>query len=173
LNAVYPHDWAGFFKSRIDAPGQPAPLAGIEMAGYRLVFRDEPNPFDKALMGDSKYLSLFYSLGIAIDKDNKVSGCRWDSPAFNAGIVPGAKIIAVNGIAYDQDILKDAITAAKTGGPAAGKPIELILQRGDRVQTVALDYHEGLRWPWLERAVPGHQAAPLDLLLAPRRAGAK
>jgi predicted metalloprotease with PDZ domain len=110
-----------------------------------------------------------------------VSGCLWGSAAFNAGIVTGAKIIAVNGIAYDQDTIKDAITAAKSGGPAEAKPIELIVQRGNRVQTVPLDYNDGLRWPWLERAPegarqgggPGQQPAPLDLLLAPRRAGAK
>lgn len=173
LNLVYPHDWAGFFKSRIDSPGQPAPLAGIEMSGYRLVFKDEPNPYDKARMADGKYLSLFQSLGIVIDKDNKVSGCRWDSPAFNAGIVTGARIIAVNGVTYDQDTIKAAITAAKTAGAAAARPIELIIQRGDRVQTVHLDYHDGLRWPWLERTAPGKEPAPLDLLLAPRRAGAK
>ncbi len=173
LNSVYPYDWAAFFSSRIASPGQPAPLAGIEMAGYRLVFKDEPNPYDKARMADGKYLSLFHSLGIVIDKDNKVTGCRWDSPAFNAGIVNGAKIIAVNGIAYDQDMIKAAITAAKHGGASASKPMELIIQRGDRVQTVQLDYHDGLRWPWLERATPGKEPAPLDLLLAPRRSATK
>jgi predicted metalloprotease with PDZ domain len=173
LNEIYPHDWAGFFKNRIATAGQPAPLAGIEMAGYRLVFRDTPNPFDKARMADGKYLSLIHSLGIVIDKDNKVGGCRWDSPAFNAGLVSGAKIIAVNGMTYDQDTIKDAIIAARTGGPAAGKPIELIVQRGDRVQTVKLDYHDGLRWPWLERVAPGKEPTPLDLLLAPRREHAR
>ena len=173
LDRVYRHDWDSFIRTRIETPDQPAPLAGIESAGYRLVFKDTPNPYDKARMDDGKYLSLFHSLGIVIDKDNKVSGCRWDSPAFDAGIVSGAKIVAVGGIAYDQDTIKAAITAAKTGGANAGKPIELIVQRGDRVQTLAVNYHDGLRWPWLERAAPGRQPAPLDLLLAPRRAGAK
>ncbi len=173
LNSVYPHDWDGFIRSRIETPDQPVPLSGIESAGYRLTFKDEPNPYDKARMEDGKFLSLFHSLGIAIDKDNKVSGCRWDSAAFNAGVVPGAKLIAVNGIAYDQDTIKAAVTAAKHGGPAAGKPIELIIQRGDRVQTIAVDYHDGLRWPWLVRVAPGQRPAPLDLLLAPRRTGAK
>jgi predicted metalloprotease with PDZ domain len=173
LNSVYPHDWAAFLKTRIGQPAQPAPLAGIEMAGYRLVFKDEPNAYDKARMADGKYLSLFHSLGIVIDKDNKVTSCRWDSAAFNAGVVSGARIIAVNGTAYDQDTIRAAITAAKVGGPAAARPIELIIQRGDRVQTVPVDYHEGLRWPWLERAAPGREPAPLDLLLAPRRPGAK
>jgi predicted metalloprotease with PDZ domain len=177
LNGVYPHDWAGFLKSRIYSPGQPPPLAGIEQAGYRLVFKDEPNPYDKGRMDDGKFISLYHSLGIAIDKDAKVTGCRWDGPACNAGIVSGAKIIAVNGMAYDQDVIKAAITAAKSGGGAAGsgagKPIELIIQRGDRVQTVRVDYHDGLRWPWLERAVSGKPPTGLDSLLAPRRAGAK
>ncbi len=168
LNGVYPHDWDGFIRSRIETPDQPVPLTGIEHAGYRLVFKEEQNPYDKARMEDGKFLSLFHSLGIVIDKDNKVTGCRWDSAAFNAGVVTGAKIIAVGGIAYDQDTIKAAITAAKVGGPAAARPIELVIQRGDRVQTVQVDYHDGLRWPWLEPAAPG-KPAPLDLLLAPRR----
>ena len=168
LNAIHPYDWASFFKTRISTPGQPAPLGGIEKAGYKLVWKDTPNPFDKARMGHNKFISLFHSLGIVIDKEGKVSGCRWDSAAFNAGLVPGAKIIAVGGVAYDQDAIKAAITAAA----GTNKPVELIVQRGDRVQTLAIDYHDGLRWPWLERS-GGKGPAPLDLLLKPRRAGAK
>src|SRR5262249_38734596 len=54
LQAVYPYDWASFLHTRIDMPGQPAPLAGIERAGYRLVWKEEPNPFDKGRMDDAK-----------------------------------------------------------------------------------------------------------------------
>lgn len=39
-----------------------------------------------------------------------------DSPAFNAGIVTGSKIVAVGGTAYDADGFRKAITAAKAGG---------------------------------------------------------
>ena len=45
---------------------------------------------------------------------------------------------------------KAAITAAKDGAP-----LELLIQRGTRFQTVAIDYRGGLRWPWLERAAAG------------------
>ena len=164
LNAVYPYDWAGFLKTRIEQPDLPAPLAGIERGGYRLVWKEEPNLYDRGRMAYNKNLSLYHSLGIGIDKDGRVTSSRWESPAFNAGIVTGARIIAVNGTAYDAATMRQAITAAKT----AKDPIELIIQRGDRFKTVAIDYHGGLRYPWLERA-PGPAPAGLDLLLAPRR----
>ena len=63
-------------------------------------------------MEDAKNLTLTYSLGFTIDKDGAVINPRWDSPAFNAGVVNGAKVIAVNGRTYDPDRLKQAITAA-------------------------------------------------------------
>lgn len=163
LNAVYPYDWASFLRTRIEGTGQPAPVAGIEKAGYRLVWRDAPNPFDKARMDDSKNLSLYHSLGVMIDREGTVISTRWDSPAFNAGVVNGAKIVAVNGRAYDAEKLQQAITAAKGGS----KPIELLVKRGERFFTVPIGYYGGLRWPWLERA--GKSTAPLDQLLAPRR----
>ena len=168
LNGVYPHDWAAFLRRRIELPGQPPPLAGIEQGGYRLVWKEEPNPFDKARMEDAKSLNLTHSLGFVIDKDAAVASPRWDGPAFNAGIVTGAKVIAVNGAAYDQDVLKQAITAAK----GTAKPIELLIRRGERFFTVPVPYYGGLRYPWLERATSAKEPAGLDQLLAPRRAGA-
>ena len=61
-----------------------------------------------------------------------------------------------------------AITAAK-----GGAPLELLIQRGSRFQTVSIDYKGGLRWPWLERAAPGKAPTGLDLLLSPKRPMAK
>jgi len=162
LNGVYPYDWASFLKERIYRPGQPAPVKGIEMAGYRLVWKDKPNPYAEARAKDGKSTSLTYSLGFTLDGDGKVAGALWDSPAFNAGIVTGAQVMAVNGKAYDGDAIKDAITAAKGGK----EPIELLVKRGDRFMTVPVDYHGGLRYPWIEPVAAGEQ--PLDRLLAPR-----
>lgn len=168
LNQVYPYAWGAFIDARLNSPGQPAPVGGIEKGGYRLVWKDTPNPFDKARMTDAKNLSLTHSLGITIDKDAKVTATQWGSPAFNAGVVTGSKILAVNGQGYDSDLIKQAITAAK-----AGTPIALLIQRGDRFQTITIDYHDGLRWPWLERTAPGTAPTGLDLLLAPKRPAAK
>ena len=165
LNGVTPYDWAKFLDTRINQPGQPAPLQGITAGGYRLVWKDEPNPYDKARMTDAKNLSLTYSLGLTIDKDAKVTAVQWDSPAFNAGVVSGAKIVAINGAGYDADGLKAAIAAAKTGAP-----LVLLVQRGDRFDSVTVPWQGGLRYPWLERAAPGTAPTGLDRLLNPRRA---
>jgi predicted metalloprotease with PDZ domain len=163
LNGVYRYDWADFLTKRIRTPGQPAPIGGIERGGYRLEWKDEPNPYDKARFTDAKSLSLTHSLGLTIDKDAKVTASQWNSPAFNAGIVAGAKVIAVNGEGYDGDKLKAAITAAKD----SRQPIELLIQRGTRFETVPVAYAGGLRWPWLVKRGAGE--AGLDRLLAPRR----
>ena len=166
LNGVYPYDWGTFLKTRLQTPDQPVPLAGIERAGYKLVWKDEPNAFDKARMGAAKFLSLNHSLGLTIDNDGRVTGSRWDGPAFRAGIVPGMQIVAVGGKAYGPEVIKAAIAAAK--GTTA--PIELLVKRDDQYRTIQLPYYDGLRWPWLERALPGKAPAGLDRLLAPRAA---
>lgn len=167
LGQVYPYDWATFIDTRLNQPGQPAPVGGIEQGGYKLVWKEEPNPFDKARMAEAKSLPLTWSLGVSIDKDARVTSTQWDSPAFNAGVVTGSKVLAVNGIAYTADELKKAITAAKDG-----RGVELLFQRGDKFQTVKIDYRGGLRYPWLERAAPGTAPTGLDLLLSPKRPGA-
>ena len=164
LNVVTPYDWATFLRQRLYQAGQPAPLAGIAQGGYKLVWKDAPNPFEKGRMADNHTLGLMYSLGMTLDREGKVMGTLWDGPAFNAGIVDGAKIVAVNGVAYDEDTLRAAITAAK----GLHAPIALLVQRGDRFLTIAIDYRGGLRYPWLERAQPGKTSAGLDFLLSPR-----
>ena len=100
-----------------------------------------------------------------LDRDGAVTSTRWNGPAFNAGLVTGAKIVAVNGIAYDAEELRKAIAEAKGGS----RPVELLVRRGDRYLSVQVPYYGGLRWPWLERAPGARGQAGLDLLLAPRR----
>jgi predicted metalloprotease with PDZ domain len=162
LNGVHPHDWAGFLTTRLQTPGQPAPVAGIEKAGYRLVWKEEPNPYEKGRTSGSGSLGLQYSLGVLLNREGKVTGTMWGSAAFDAGIVTGAQIVAVNGEAYSADRIKAAITAAKGGS----EPIELLIKRGDSYVTVPVAYHGGLRWPWLEPAGRGEQG--LDRLLKAR-----
>jgi predicted metalloprotease with PDZ domain len=160
LNAVVPYDWAGFLNTRVNEAGHPAPLDGLKRGGYKLVYSDTPSDFIKSNETTGKITSLTYSLGVTVAAGGVLSAVQWGSPAFDAGLITGTTIVAVNGEAYDADKLKDAIkAAAKAGSPA----IELIVKNGDRFKTVKLDYHGGLRYPKLEKVGTG--TASLDTIL--------
>jgi len=163
LNAVEPYDWSDFLRQRLDGVARPAPLAGLARGGYRLVYSDEPNEYEKSREAMNKVTLLRFSLGVAIDeKDGTIIDVMWNSPAFGAGITEGMQILAVNGESYSADLLKRTITAAA----ARSDRIELILKLNDRFRVAHVDYHGGLRYPHLER----DPAAPalLDAVLAPR-----
>jgi predicted metalloprotease with PDZ domain len=165
LNAVEPYDWSAFLRERLDSIGKPPPLDGLRRGGYKLVYTDTPSDYQHSKEGQSKHTDLLYSIGIELnDKDEPgtVSEVVWDGPAFKANMTEGMRIIAINGVAYDADVLKDAVAAAKN----PGTPIELIVKHGERYLVVHIDYREGLRYPHLERdpSVP----ARLDDILSAR-----
>lgn len=160
LNGIAPYDWAGFLNTRLYHTG-PAPLAWIQAGGYRLVYRDTPTPYFTSREHDRKLLDLTYSIGATLGEGGKISGVAWDSPMFNAGATAGATIVAVNGHSFSNDLFREAIRAAR----GTREPIRLLLKRGDTYREVALDYHDGLRYPALERVGTG--PSTLDDLLAP------
>jgi predicted metalloprotease with PDZ domain len=161
LNAIEPYDWATFLRDRIDQPGAPAPVAGIARGGYRIVFKDEPNPYDKAAMTLGKRLDLTHSIGGRVGAGGTLTEVRWGGPLFEAGLMSGATLVAVDGRAYSDEALKAAITAAKTGK----EPIRLLVKEGTRLREVPIDYQAGLRWPWLQKTAKND--ASLDRLLTP------
>jgi predicted metalloprotease with PDZ domain len=159
LNAVEPYDWAGFLRARLDGHTA-APLDGIDRSGYRLVFTDIPSGYQKQGLALRKTQDFTYSLGFSVGEDAKLTGVLWNSLAFKAGLTVGTQIIAVGGVAYDADRLKDAITAAKSGAGA----IDLLVRSSDHFRTVSIAYRDGLRYPHLEKVGTG--PAPLDAILA-------
>jgi len=164
LNAVHPYDWANFLRERLQAPGRPAPVGGIERAGYRLVWRDAPNAYDRDRMAQAKNADLTHSLGMSIDKDGVATGILWDGPAFKADIINGTKIVAVEGLSYSRERIESAIRTATDGKT----PVRLLVERGGRYRQIEIAYHGGLRWPHLEKTASGPDW--FDRLLTPRRA---
>jgi predicted metalloprotease with PDZ domain len=163
LNGVAPYDWATFLDKRLRQPNQPAPLAGFTTGGYKLVWKEEANVFDKERMKEGNLLDLTHSLGLVLDKDAKVTSVQWGGPAFRGDIVNGTKVLAVDGVSYSKDRLLDAIKAAKDGKTK----VTLLLQRDDRFRTVEIDWSGGLRYPHLEKVGTGMTA--IDVLLQQRR----
>jgi len=159
LNAVIPYDWATFLHDRVDKINPRADLAGIEQGGYKLVFNDKPNASERtmATMTESRGrdLDCWFSIGLRIGTDGSIADVRWNSPADKARLAPGEKIIAVNGQIFSSDALQAAIRAAKGNT----EPMHLIVQADSFVSTAELDYHDGERYPALERV----DAAPAYL----------
>ncbi len=151
LNQVVPYDWAKFLHSRIDDIHPRVDLAGIEQGGYKLVYRDKPSASLHTIDSGQGYLhrhfGYWWSIGIRVGDDAEVKDVLWNGPADKARIAPGDKIIAVNNVIYSSDVLHDAIRKAK----GTSSPIHLLVQSDKYVRTADIDYHDGERYPVLER----------------------
>jgi len=122
-------------------------MAGLERAGWRLVYSAEPN----LAMADNdarrEEHDWRFSLGFAADKDSIVQDVLPDSPAGRAGMAGGEKLLGVGGHVYTPRAVEAALAEAK-GGTA---PIEVVAAYGDAIVTYKLDAHGGPRAPHLER----------------------
>jgi predicted metalloprotease with PDZ domain len=152
LNQVLPYDWASFLHDRIDKINPRADLSGIEQGGYKLVYKDKPSPSEKTIYANAgrragMAIDVWYSIGIRVNGEGMIADVRWNGPADKARIPPGAKIIGVNGQVFSADVLKAAIKDAK----GKTEPIHLIVQSDTYLSTVDIDYHDGERYPALER----------------------
>jgi predicted metalloprotease with PDZ domain len=164
LNAVAPYDWATFLHQRIDGIDLPAPLDGIKRGGYTLTYTDVPNTILKARDSERKRTGLQFSVGLDMDeKKGEIASVLWNSPAFKAKLTEGTQILAVNGVAYSGEVLVSAIRRAKD----STAPIELMVKSGDRFRVVQVDYHDGLRYPHLQR--DASTPARLDEILAAKK----
>jgi predicted metalloprotease with PDZ domain len=161
LEAVQPYDWADVLKQRLDGLAATAPLDGFARGGYRLTYDETETPFQKSAEARRRSTDLLFSAGLILAKDGVVTEVLWDGPAFKAGLTEGTQLVSVNGDPYDSDGLKDAITAAKTGTA----PVELIVKSNEHYRTVKLDYHDGLKYPHLQR-IDGVKPLLDDILAA-------
>lgn len=161
LNTVQPYDWAKFFQTRVYDLAPHTPEDGISQGGYRLAYSDTPPAWMKDEKRPNAATSFATSIGISVKKDGALDNVWWDSPAFRAGITPDMQIVAVNGKKFTADVLRSAIKHDETGKAA----LKLLVKRGDRFQTIELEYHGGLRYPKLARV----EGTPdrLDAILAP------
>ena len=160
LNQVAPYDWAAFFHRHLDSTSPDMPEGGLENAGWKVEFNDKP----LRLPGRDGVTSDVYSIGLQLEGDGTVSDSVVGSPAFDAGISSGMKVVGVDGRVYSPDLLEDAIKAAKD----STAPITLLVVDDDYFRTSTIEYHGGERHPHLVRidAKPDY----LDDLIKPRAA---
>jgi predicted metalloprotease with PDZ domain len=157
LKSVQPHDWAGFFRRRVDAVESRTSLAGLENAGWRVTYDDRRSDFWNAEEEQTKTTDLTLSLGLIVNSEGVVDDVEIGGPAQKGGIAPGARITSVNGRQFTPGVLREALqAAAKNGGLT-----ELAVKNGEYFSTHRIEYRGGEKYPHLER-----RKAKSDLLNA-------
>ena len=115
------------------------------------MYADKPNASELVITAnagpDATVLNAWYSIGLRVGAENAIKDVRRNGPADKARIVPGSKIIAVNGQVFSSDVLRAAIHDAK----GKSEPIRLIVQSDNFVSIADIDYHDGERYPALQR----------------------
>jgi predicted metalloprotease with PDZ domain len=147
LNGLAQYDWAGFLRSRLDGVSTKTPEEAVTNSGWKLVYNDQPNEVLAVEEALARRADFSFTVGMTVSDDGTVGDVIHDGPAYQAGIGPGMKIVAVNGAQFTSDGMRAAIDAAKS----ATAPIPLIVANGAQFTTVSVDYHGGLRYPHIER----------------------
>jgi predicted metalloprotease with PDZ domain len=146
MNEVAPRDWKKFFEERLERPTATAPLGGVTGGGWKLVYTPEMSPRLESIETVEETTDVSHSIGLLLDDKGAIVDTVPGLAADRAGIGPGMKLIAINGRAWDPEVLRDAITATKSG-----VQLELLVDNAGYVSTHALDYHDGERYPHLVR----------------------
>ena len=147
LNQIAPHDWHSFLRERLDSTADTAPLGGINGGGWRLVYGDDANEFlsaGDAVSGGGDYTA---SIGLKVKGDGTVVDSIPGMPAFESGVSPYLRIIAVNGRAFSVDELNRAIAGSRS---SAGTIVITATNTG-AIETHEIHYQGGNRYPHLER----------------------
>lgn len=146
LNEVAPYDWRKFFQERLWSTSPHAPLGGLEASGWKLVFTETPSDLMTIGEARSKATNLMYSIGMTVsNEDGRIMDVVFGSPVAKAGIMPGMKLVAVNGRAWRPEVMRDALTAAKS----STEPLQLLVENAEFYKTYAVEYHGGARYPHL------------------------
>lgn len=147
LNQIAAYDWRSFLRERLDSTAATAPLGGITGGGWKLVYTDNANEFlaaADAVSGGGDYTA---SLGLKVKGDGTVIDSIPGMPAFESGVSPYLRIIAVNGRAFSVDELTRAIANSKF----SASPIVITATNTGAIETHEIHYQGGSRYPHLER----------------------
>jgi predicted metalloprotease with PDZ domain len=147
LNGVALNDWAGFLRARLNGVSTKTPLEALEGSGWKLVYNEQPNESLANEEALGRRADFTFTVGMIVSDDGTVVDVTHGGTAYDAGLAPGMKIVAVNGEQYSPDKLREAISSAKT----VLNPIQFIVANGAQFKTMSMEYHDGLKFPHIER----------------------
>jgi predicted metalloprotease with PDZ domain len=144
LDAIAQDDWHAFLTRHLDTHDDSEATAGLARAGWRLVYTAVPSDTFLQNEAEGGGLDLGYSIGAIVDDDGTVDSAAWGSPAFRAGLAPGARILTVEGTPYSREALRRAVARSTA-------TIRLEISADGERRPLGITYAGGLRYPQLER----------------------
>jgi predicted metalloprotease with PDZ domain len=160
LNRVTPYDWAKLLNERVYELQPELSQECFELAGWKLVYTDDPNAMEGKIESGATGARLASSIGLSVSANGSVQDVIPGSPADTALVCPGMTIKTVNAENYSAVKLLEAV---KKSGSANSIKLHVVLQ--DSEQDVTIVYSGGLRYPHLVR-VPS-KPDRLNALLTP------
>jgi len=148
LNDLVPYDWGGFFHERLTSTSPEAPVGGIERGGWKVEYNDKPPA--GAGEGGGRFgggVNADYSIGVSVGGDGTVFDSIKNGLAFQAGVMPGMKVVAINDRAFTADLLHQALKASKDNSVT----MRLLVLNDDYYKSCAITYQGGERYPHLLR----------------------
>lgn len=145
LNALTPFSWREYFLARLNAHDGSHLVTDLRASGYRLVFSPTESDIFAQQEEQDGVLDLSWSIGTRIRQNGMVQSVSWESPAFEAGMVPGMRITAIGDKPFSLDAFRRCIQATS--------PVPIRLTVGsdtEDVGEVIVYHHGGLRFPHLE-----------------------
>jgi predicted metalloprotease with PDZ domain len=158
LNQVSPYDWSSFLRRHLDSLSADPPLAGLEQSGWKLIYTDRKSGLIEDMEQVHKvdllwpewqswgFADLRYSIGLLVQDDGTVLDSAPGMSGYAAGIVPGMRLTQVNGAAFSLPVLEAAVGATAQHGT-----LQLQAANGSASELHSLDYHDGLKYPHLQR----------------------
>jgi predicted metalloprotease with PDZ domain len=147
MNDVAAYDWRSFFLERLQSVDTHAPLGGIRGGGWHLTYNDEPNQMIAASQATPGPVDYTASIGVLIKSDGTVQDAIPGMPAYQSGVRPYTRILAVNGRQFSVEELNKTLVELKT----RTGPITLLISSAGFVESHDIDYHGGPRYPHLIR----------------------
>jgi predicted metalloprotease with PDZ domain len=150
LTDVVPYDWHAFFERSVYQIAVHPPTDEIARAGWKLAYTSAPNEFIATSDALRKSVDAWYSIGLRLSEKGKVQDVRPESAAWKAGLAPGMTVTAIDGQAFDKEVVPYAIQVAQH----SSEPIVFLAENNGWFSNYDIVYHDGPKFPHLVR-VPG------------------
>lgn len=147
LSGLADYDWDGLIRRRVESPQQVFQSDLPQLLGYRLELSKQTPRIPPTTFRFPGGIDLYDSLGMTLSGDGRVRDIMLGSPADDAKLSPGLKVVGVNNLEWSSSGMLEALRQAEN----STQTIELLVSEDGVLRTKQLHYHDGPKYLTLLR----------------------